>query len=63
MNFKILLLKTCHSGVKPPRELKSILKDSFQIIGGKSDPEYFAATSLTSITACFFQNRNKENKV
>ena len=50
MNIKILLFKICHSSIRPPAgELKSILKKSIQISGGKSNHEYFAATSLISI--------------
>lgn len=60
MNIKILLFKTCYSGVRPLGELKSILNKSFQSSGGKSDYEYFAATYLTSVTAWFTQKRTKE---
>ena len=54
MNIKILLFKICHSAVRPARQLKSLLKKSFQIKRGKSDGDYFITTSLISKTAWFF---------
>ena len=62
-NIKILLFKICYSAVRPARQLKSLLKKSFQIKRGKSDGEYFTTTSLISKTAWFFQNMNRGNNI